>query len=357
MASSPAQQHWETVYATKQPHQVSWTQPVPATSLEFIRSFPLDKQARIIDVGGGDSQLVDFLLAEGYEHITVLDISATALAKARRRLGARARRVNWVVSDVLAFRPTTTFDVWHDRATFHFLTTPAQIAHYLALAQAAIRPHGYLTIGTFSPAGPAQCSGLPVQQYSEQELTGTLARGFAKIRCRTEDHRTPFQTLQNFLFCSFQRRLSPRTAPPAVAGASQLAPAFLSNTVLYIKHMVCPRGVRVVRQELERLDLRVLDVRLGAATVGDWGRSWTGCASAKPWPRPALRCSKAPTTRWPRRSSRRWRPCFSARAQCGTGTSSRRWPANWAWTAAACPPPSPACPVTPASAATSRRSG
>lgn len=208
MSTSNAQQHWETVYATKQPDQVSWTQPVPATSLEFIHSFPLDKQARIIDVGGGDSCLVDFLVAEGYQDITVLDISATALAKARRRLGARAQQVTWVVSDVLAFTPSVPFDVWHDRATFHFLTTADQIARYLSLAQAAIRPNGYLTIGTFSTAGPTKCSGLEVHQYDEQELAATLARGFTKIRCRTEDHVTPFQTTQNFLFCSFRRLVS-----------------------------------------------------------------------------------------------------------------------------------------------------
>ena len=205
MNPSDAQQHWETVYATKQPDQVSWTQAVPATSLEFIHSFPLDKQARIIDVGGGDSRLVDFLVAEGYQDITVLDISATALAKARQRLGAHAQRVKWVVSDVLTFNPGQPFDVWHDRATFHFLTTADQIARYVVLAHAAIRPSGYLAIGTFSTAGPAKCSGLDVRQYDEQELATTLARGFAKIRCRTEDHLTPFQTTQNFLFCSFQR--------------------------------------------------------------------------------------------------------------------------------------------------------
>ncbi len=206
MPTSNAQQHWETVYATKQPDQVSWTQPFPTASLDFIHSFPLDKQARIIDVGGGDSRLVDFLLDEGYQNITVLDISATALAKARQRLGTRAEQVKWVVSDVLAFHPSGSFDVWHDRATFHFLTTADQITRYLALAHAAIRPRGYLTIGTFSMEGPTKCSGLEVHQYNEQELTTTLAQGFAKIRCRTEDHLTPFATTQNFLFCSFQRR-------------------------------------------------------------------------------------------------------------------------------------------------------
>ncbi len=149
---------------------------------------------------------MDFLLDEGYEDLTVLDISATALARARQRLGARARQVKWVASDVLTFRPTVPFDVWHDRATFHLLTTPAQVTRYLALARRAVRPAGYLTIGTFSPDGPTTCSGLTIRQYSEETLTGKLRREFEKIRCRIEDHVTPFQTVQNLLFCSFWRQ-------------------------------------------------------------------------------------------------------------------------------------------------------
>jgi 2-polyprenyl-3-methyl-5-hydroxy-6-metoxy-1,4-benzoquinol methylase len=195
--------HWELVYETKNPEQVSWTQDVPRTSLEFIHSFNLPKTARIIDIGGGDSRLVDCLLDEGYENITVLDISAAALEKTQKRLGARAAKVNWIVSDVTAFKPAETYDVWHDRATFHFLTTGNEIQQYIHTAEKFVK--GYITIGTFSKNGPDKCSGLPVKQYSEETLSETLEKGFVKVRCITEDHITPFATKQHFLFCSFKR--------------------------------------------------------------------------------------------------------------------------------------------------------
>lgn len=197
-------QHWEKVYETKNPDQVSWTQDVPQTSLNFIHSFALGKQAKIIDIGGGDSKLVDFLVDEGFENVTVLDISAKALEKAKQRLGEKAKKVNWVVSDITEFEPDTTFDVWHDRATFHFLTTADQISKYLSTARKAVT--SYLTIGTFSTNGPEKCSGLQIKQYDEATLTNELENGFSKIRCITEDHKTPFNTNQNFLFCSFKRQ-------------------------------------------------------------------------------------------------------------------------------------------------------
>ena len=196
--------HWERVYETKQPNEVSWTEEVPKTSLDFIRSFNLHKSAAIIDVGGGDSKLVDHLLDEGFENITVLDISKTALERTKNRLGKRSMNVKWVVSDVTAFKPTETYDVWHDRATFHFLTTESQITKYLETARNAVK--GYLTIGTFSDKGPKKCSGLAVKQYNEEQLQSQLSDGFKKIKCITEDHITPFNTAQNFLFCSFQRQ-------------------------------------------------------------------------------------------------------------------------------------------------------
>ncbi|MBO9150792.1 class I SAM-dependent methyltransferase [Chitinophaga sp. GCM10012297] len=129
-------QHWENVYSSKQPHEVSWTQAVPVISLDFIRSFNLPENARIIDIGGGDSKLADFLLDEGYENISVLDISEAALRRAQERLGKRASAVKWIVADVTEFVPEETYDVWHDRAAFHFLTTPEQIARYLDTARA-----------------------------------------------------------------------------------------------------------------------------------------------------------------------------------------------------------------------------
>ena len=198
--------HWETVYETKDPSQFSWTQEVPKTSLDFIHSFSLTKSAKIIDVGGGDSKLVDYLLDEGFENITVLDISAKALEKTKNRLGDKAKKVNWIVSDIIQFQPGTTFDVWHDRATFHFLTTKDQVVKYLDIARKAIS--GYLIIGTFSDRGPKKCSGLDIKQYNEETLTKELQNGFNKIRCITEDHLTPSDTTQNFLFCSFKRPLS-----------------------------------------------------------------------------------------------------------------------------------------------------
>jgi len=198
--------HWETVYETKNPDQVSWTQEMPKTSLEFIHSFGLNKTAKIIDIGGGDSKLVDYLLDEGFVNITVLDISAKSLEKAKKRLGKKANKVNWIVSDITEFEPNMTFDVWHDRATFHFLTTSDQIKKYIKTARKSV--NGFLTIGTFSQNGPKKCSGLEIKQYNEEVLTAELKDGFDKIKCVTEDHLTPFDTTQNFLFCSFKRQLN-----------------------------------------------------------------------------------------------------------------------------------------------------
>lgn len=195
--------HWDKVYTTRQPHEVSWTQEVPKTSLNFIESFHLPKTASIIDIGGGDSKLVDHLLDEGYEHVTVLDISGKALERAKQRLGNKAEKVKWVVSDITEFEPGENYDVWHDRATFHFLTTPGQIGSYLSIARRSV--FGYLAIGTFSENGPTKCSGLTIKQYTEEQLQQELSKGFIKIRCVTEDHVTPFNTTQNFLFCSFRR--------------------------------------------------------------------------------------------------------------------------------------------------------
>lgn len=195
--------HWETVYQTKSPNEVSWTQEIPKTSLDFIHNFSLSKKASIIDIGGGDSKLADFLLDEGFEDITILDISATALQKAKDRLGKKADKVKWIVSDVTEFSPQKQYDVWHDRATFHFLTTPKQIESYLNTARKAVSH--YMTIGTFSEKGPEKCSGLSIKQYNEEQLQSLLSESFDKIKCVNEDHITPFKTKQNFLFCSFQR--------------------------------------------------------------------------------------------------------------------------------------------------------
>jgi 2-polyprenyl-3-methyl-5-hydroxy-6-metoxy-1,4-benzoquinol methylase len=200
-----SKEHWDKIYSTKKADEVSWTQEIPKTSLSFIHGFNLPKNSAIIDVGGGESKFVDFLLDEGYSDITVLDISEQALKKAQARLCERASKVKWIVSDVTEFKPLKKFDVWHDRATFHFLTTKEQIEKYIELAAKSVNPNGFMAIGTFSENGPTKCSGLDIKQYSESELEKTLTYYFRKIRCITEDHITPFHTTQNFLFCSFRK--------------------------------------------------------------------------------------------------------------------------------------------------------
>ena len=196
-------QHWEQVYKTKNPDQLSWTQSVPQTSLNFIHSFNLAKTDKIIDIGGGDSLLVDYLLQEGFTNITVLDISETALAKAKTRLGDKSKQDTWIVCDITDFKPDETYALWHDRAVFHFLTLENQIADYLNIVSNAVSD--YIVMGTFSKNGPEKCSGLPIKQYSELQLQNQFNKHFKKIKCLTEDHITPFGTKQNFLFCSFKK--------------------------------------------------------------------------------------------------------------------------------------------------------
>jgi hypothetical protein len=195
--------HWDHIYSTKNPSDLSWTQKIPATSLAFIHELQIAKTAKILDVGGGESTLIDYLLKEGFENVSLLDISEKALEKTKARLGDQARRVRWIVSDITEFHPAEKYDLWHDRATFHFLTSEDHIARYVEIAYQCV--NSYLTIGTFSDKGPKRCSGLPVKQYSEEDLQSRLTGRFTKIRCVREDHITPFHTSQNFLFCSFKR--------------------------------------------------------------------------------------------------------------------------------------------------------
>ncbi|MBP6180759.1 class I SAM-dependent methyltransferase [Flavobacterium sp.] len=196
--------HWESVYETKQPNEVSWTQDSPKVALDFIRETHLGKSVKIIDIGGGDSKLVDFLLEDGYENITVLDISENALERAKIRLGKKAEKVTWIVSDITEFKPVTTYDIWHDRATFHFLNSDAQINSYIKIAEKWIS--SFLIIGTFSDKGPMKCSGLEIKQYTETTLKNQFQATFEKLNCINEDHITPFETTQNFIFCVFKKR-------------------------------------------------------------------------------------------------------------------------------------------------------
>jgi 2-polyprenyl-3-methyl-5-hydroxy-6-metoxy-1,4-benzoquinol methylase len=198
-------EHWEKLYSTRPLTEVSWYQPTPKVSLDFIRDFKISKNAAIIDVGGGDSYLADYLLDLGYTNITVLDISETAINRAKKRLGTKANYINWVICDITEFSPDRQFAFWHDRATFHFLTTQEQVNKYLAIANEAIAPSGKFVLGTFSEAGPEKCSGLMIKQYSETTLTELIKKWFQKIKCLHKDHITPFNTIQNFLYCSFKK--------------------------------------------------------------------------------------------------------------------------------------------------------
>ena len=203
MNSSETRKHWETVYSTKGPNEVSWTQEVPQTSLDFIRKLNLSKNASIIDIGGGDSRLVDYLLYDGYTDTTVLDISEHALERAKARLGQNGNKVKWIISDIVKFVPARHYDLWHDRATFHFLTDSEQIDVYRQITSDVV--DNYLILGAFSKDGPEKCSGLPIKQYSEIDMQEIFAPRFKKMECRISDHLTPFNTLQNFTFCSFKK--------------------------------------------------------------------------------------------------------------------------------------------------------
>jgi 2-polyprenyl-3-methyl-5-hydroxy-6-metoxy-1,4-benzoquinol methylase len=198
--------HWENVFATKAETEVSWFQAYPKTSVEFIELFNLPLDASIIDVGGGDSHFVDALLEKGYTNVSVLDISENAIERAKARLGSNATKVNWITSDITEFTPTITFDFWHDRAAFHFLTDDEKINKYVAITENAIKKDGYLILGTFSENGPTKCSGLEIKQYNEASMSYRFEDAFNRIKCITEDHVTPFNTVQNFVFCSFQKK-------------------------------------------------------------------------------------------------------------------------------------------------------
>ena len=199
-------QHWDTIFGTKAEDQLSWFQPYPKTSMQFIDLFRLPVNAAIIDIGGGDSHFVDALLNKGYRNIYVLDISTKAIERAKNRLGEKADQIHWIVSDVTEFEPPVSFDLWHDRAAFHFLTTEEKIYKYVSVAEHAVKKNGYLILGTFSENGPQKCSGLNIKQYSEISMSARFEVSFEKIKCITEDHKTPFNTIQNFLFCSFRKK-------------------------------------------------------------------------------------------------------------------------------------------------------
>lgn len=198
--------YWDNVYQSKEVSNCSWYQPKPETSLSFVIKNKIPKTAKIIDVGGGNGFFVDHLLKLGYTNITVLDISEVAIKKAQKRLGNLAENVNWIVGDACDFKTTGDFDLWHDRAAFHFLTQEEDIQKYVQNANKYISPEGMMAIGTFSMQGPKKCSGLEITQYSEKELAEIFSEYFEVQNSFYEDHKTPFDTIQNFVFGSFKKK-------------------------------------------------------------------------------------------------------------------------------------------------------
>ena len=194
--------HWEGIYKTKAPTEVSWFRPHLETSQALIERVADDLSAAIIDVGGGESTLVDDLIARGYRNVTVMDLSSTAIEYTKKRLGAAAQQVTWLVADITQVDlPAHSFDVWHDRAVFHFLTEPSQRLAYVRQVASAVKPGGHVIIGTFGPEGPTKCSGLDVVRYDASSLHAEFGARFRLVESSKELHRTPFGTTQQFLYC------------------------------------------------------------------------------------------------------------------------------------------------------------
>jgi ubiquinone/menaquinone biosynthesis C-methylase UbiE len=195
-------QHWEQIYTTKASDNVSWFQEHAGQSLALIHNTGLAKSAAIIDVGGGASKLVDALTEEGYSDLSVLDLSSAALDVARQRLGRHAEYIGWMVGDITNVElPTNRFDIWHDRAVFHFLTDPADRQAYVEQVMRAVRPDGHVIIATFAEDGPEKCSGLPVVRYKPETLHATFGDNFTLVQHQKEAHNTPFGTVQQFVYC------------------------------------------------------------------------------------------------------------------------------------------------------------
>jgi SAM-dependent methyltransferase len=197
--------HWENVYRTKGEREVSWFQETPSTSLELIRSVGATQHSAVIDIGGGASRLVDALVAEGHEAVTVVDLSESALAAAKARLGPAAAGVTWIVADVTKWIPVQRYDLWHDRAAFHFLTDAADRSAYVESLREALRRGGHAVIATFALDGPERCSGLPVIRYDAASLGEVLGGDFNLVETRRHDHLTPMGGTQRFQFSVFRR--------------------------------------------------------------------------------------------------------------------------------------------------------
>jgi SAM-dependent methyltransferase len=197
--------HWENVYRTKGERELSWFQEIPSISSELIRSACATSHSAVVDIGGGASRLVDALVDEGFEDVTVLDLSESALAAAKTRLGPTAAGVTWIVADVVRWEPLQRYDIWHDRAAFHFLTDEADRIAYVECLREALRPGGYAIIATFALDGPERCSGLPVVRYDAASLGKVLGDVFNLVETRRHDHHTPIGSIQRFQFSMFRR--------------------------------------------------------------------------------------------------------------------------------------------------------
>jgi SAM-dependent methyltransferase len=195
--------HWEKIYSEKSPQEVSWTQDVPETSIEFFNDFKLSKTSPIIDVGGGESKFVDYLLEEGYQDISVLDISENAIKRAKERLGKKSKNIKWIVCDINDFKPMKKYALWHDRAVFHFLTSDININKYVENVK--LYSENFI-VGTFSTSGPKKCSGLDITQYNKSLLSKLFEEFMAIKKIEHINHITPFETTQNFIFCSFSAK-------------------------------------------------------------------------------------------------------------------------------------------------------
>jgi SAM-dependent methyltransferase len=204
MQSEQRQLHWQNVYQSKGERDVSWFQDTPAPSLELMTAIDVTPAASVIDIGGGASRLVDHLIERGFSKIAVLDLSDAALVAAKARLGDRARRAEWIVADVTQWEPMTAYDVWHDRAAFHFLTDEADRDAYLARLRRALKVGGHAIIATFALDGPERCSGLPVVRYSPDSLRRTLGSDFTLVASRAHAHATPWGSAQSFQFSAFR---------------------------------------------------------------------------------------------------------------------------------------------------------
>ena len=201
------QNHWDTVYSTKLSDGVSWFQAKPEKSLQIIHQFmPISRQPNIIDVGGGASTLVDFLLTDGYKSLSILDIAESALDTTQQRLGLSSCQVSWLVADITKTElPTDTYDLWHDRAVFHFLTAPEDRAKYVQLVKVSLKSGGILVMSTFAPDGPEKCSNLNVNRYNCDDILAIFGENFKLIHSDREFHQTPFQTQQSFSYCVFEK--------------------------------------------------------------------------------------------------------------------------------------------------------